>query len=364
MVKTKDTSAPSTTGMVDYDAHSEMQAQAVLSKTGRLGAIVKEIGLVDGEFVHVDYGSGPAHSAMSVTKAVVAAYRTLSPDAGIVVRHQDQPGNDWNSLLALAFGPDGYQGEAVRTEVAVGSFYDQMAAPGSVALATCFTASHWMKTLVPVNAPNTAWFADLEGEARRIYAARARADWTEFLRRRAHEMRSGGYLFVNTLGAVSDESQPNGVRAAASRLYRAQFTVADGMVRDGLLQRSALDAFTFPVWFPTAVEARAPIDEEADLASAFEVIEAVVRPAAYNPGDVYADLVGDPDAYAKAYCGYIRAYGETSLKLHLFRQCARDGMDVDTLNAEYFRRLENFYRSDHPNHASETLIVTLLARRK
>ena len=141
--------------MVDYDRNSFMQDQMVLSKEKQVAALVSEIGTVDPEFALVDYGCGPAHSALDAVRPAVDVYRQVDPDGGIVIRHMDQPGNDWNALLALVFGKDGYQrpGSGIRTEIAAGSFYSVMAAPRSVALGTCFAACHWLSRSICPSCP-------------------------------------------------------------------------------------------------------------------------------------------------------------------------------------------------------------------
>jgi len=356
----------STERMVDYDRNSFMQDQMVLSKEQQVAALVKAIGPVDPEFQVLDLGCGPAHSAMDAVRPAVNAYRTVSPNGAMAVRHMDQPGNDWNGLLKLVFGKGGYRqaGDHIRTETAVGSFYEEMAAPGSVALATCFAASHWLSRSVPLDAPGTVWFADLDGATRAEMAASARADWTRFLRCRAREIRPGGYLFVSTLGSVPDASEKNGIRASSSKLYRAIHDVAQQMVEDGLLAQSALDRFVFAVWFPTAAEARAPIDEEPDLAEAFTVVEAAVAPAAVNPQDVYIHEIGDAATYAKLYAGYIRGFAESSLRLHLFGPSAEQPEEIDALTEAFFRRLTSYYEAAPGQHAAETMIVMLVAQRR
>jgi len=358
--------AASTEHMVDYDRNSFMQQQMVLGQQGRLAALVRNVGVVRPEFVVTDYGCGPARSALEAVRPAVETYRQLDPAGSLVVRHMDQPGNDWNALLALVFGRDGYQGQApgIRTEIAAGSFYDVMAAPASVALGTCFAASHWLRRSLSVHSPGTVWFADLEGEARTAVAALARADWTRFLHCRARELRRGGVLLVSTLGAVPDASERNGIRASARKLYRVIHDVAYRMVADGLLKASALDRFLFSLWFPTAGEARAPVEDEPDLAEAFEIIDSSVAPAAVNPQDVYAHAIGDPAAYARLYAGYIRGFGESSLRLHLFRPSARSPAEEDALTATFFQRLTEAYQAEPGRHASETLIVTLILRRR
>ncbi len=366
MKPTAEPHAASTERMVDYDRNSFMQDQMVRSKEDQVADLVRKIGAVDPEFVLADYGCGPGRSALDAVRPAINAYRQISPAGTVVVRHTDQPGNDWSALMALIFGEAGYQhqGSGIRTEIAAGSFYGVMAAPRSVALGTCFAASHWLSRSISVHSPGTVWFADLEGEARAEVAALARADWTQFLRCRAQELRSGGFLFVSTLGSVPDKAEKNGIRASARKLYRAIYEVAHQMVVDGLLDASALDRFLFSLWFPTAEEARAPIEEEPDLAEAFDIIEASVDPAAVNPQDVYVHEIGDPATYARLYAGYIRGFGESSLRMHLFGPAARDAAEVDTMTETFFRRLTDYYQAEPGRHASETMIVTLILRRR
>ena len=357
---------PSTGRMVDYDRHSQMQDQMVRSNADWLRTLVERIGAVAPPFIVVDYGCGPGRSALDTVRPVIDAYRRLDPQAPMVIRHADQAGNDWNALFALVFGPDGYQraGAGIRTEAAIGSFYQPMAEPGSVALATCFAASHWLSRAIAPRSPGTVWFADLSGEARAEMAALARADWTQFLRCRARELRPGGFAIVSTLGSVPDAREPNGIRASASKLYRAIFHVADQMVQAGALEASALDHFVFSLWFPTAAEIRAPIDREPDLAEAFEVVEAGVAPVQPHGQDVYEEAQGDPATYARLYAGYVRGFGESSLRLHLFRRSAKDAAAIDVLTDEFFRRFTRYYQDEPGRHASETMIATLVLRRR
>ena len=352
--------------MVDYDRNSYMQDQMVRSRAEWLRTAVERIGPVVPEFTAMDYGCGPGHSALAAVAPTIEAYRRIDPRGTIVIRHSDQGGNDWNALLALAFGPDGYQrdGSRIRTETVVGSFYTQLAAPGSVALGTCFAASHWLSRAPSPSSPGTVWFADLEGEARTEFAALARADWTQFLRCRAVELRPGGMAIVSTLGSIPDDSEINGVRSSARRLYRAIFDVADQMAADGLIEPAALDRFVFPLWFPTVEDACAPITGEPDLREVFEIIEASVKPAPVHPNDVYEDSLGDPDTYARLYAGYIRGFGESTLRLHLFGPSASSAEEVDMLTEEFFARLTRHYRAEPGRHASETMIMTLVLRRR
>jgi hypothetical protein len=169
---------------------------------------------------------------------------------------------------------------------------------------------------------------------------------------------------VSTLGSVPDDGEINGIRSSARRLYRAIFDVANQMVADGVLDASALDHFVFPLWFPTAEEASAPMTRETDLKQAFEVIEASVTPVPVHPNDVYEDSLGDPADYARRYAGYIRGFGESTLRLHLFGPSAKTAAEVDRLTEDFFTRLTGYYQAEPGRHASETMLLTLVLRRR
>lgn len=356
--------SPSTEGMVDYDRNSAMQRHFVRSHAHRLRRLVERIGVVEPEFRHVDYGCGPGHSAIDAVRPSIEAYRALSLNGPIAICHADQMGNDWNALFALAAGEGGYRTTGVRTEASVGTFYETLATRGSVSLGTCFVASHWLSRAVRLNAPGTVWFADLQGQARAEMANLARADWTTFLRCRAQELRSGAYLLVSTLGAVPDPSEPQGVAASARGLYRAAQTVAQSMADEGLLDQGALDRFVFPVWFATAEETRAPIEAQPDLAACFEIDELHVDPAKFNPHDVYADELANPPLYGELYAGYLRGFGDSTLRRQLFGASAGSAPEVDALAETFYRRIAELYRDAPGEHASETWELTVVLRRR
>ncbi len=356
----------STEGMVDYDQHSAVQQGLVTRQAGRIAALVEAQGLVEPELKIVDYGCGPGRSAIEAVRPAVTAYRARFPRSPIAVCHADQPGNDWNALFALAAGPTGYGSgqDGVRTEAAVGSFYDQMVAPASVALATCFVASQWSSHAIRLLAPNTVWFADLEGDARAEMAAVARADWVRFLRCRALELRPGGSLLVSTLGAVPDAGEVNGVAVSGRGIYRAINLVAQDMANDGLLDRDVLDRFLFALWFMTAEEVREPIERDPFLSQAFRIQELGVEPAPENPADIFADAIADPVSYAALYTGYMRAFADSTLRTQLFEPCAEGEADRDRLAKEFYNRFDKLYRDFPARYACETWHLTVVLQRR
>ncbi|MEP3277578.1 MAG: hypothetical protein ABJN26_19255 [Stappiaceae bacterium] len=358
-------SQKSTGGMVDYNQNSSAQKMMVASKADRIRSLVEQLGIVEPEMRMVDFGCGPGMSAIETVRPAIDAYRSLSDDAPIAVCHADQPGNDWNALFGLATGANGYihAHNGIRIEAAIGSFYDQMVPDNSVALATCFAACHWLSHALRLDASETVWFADLEGEARDKMAALARQDWARFLHCRAREMRPGGFLVVSTLGAVSDPSECNGSAASGRGVYRALHVVTKSMSDEGLIDRDVADGFVFSLWFMTEEEARRPFETDPELASAFDIEDISVSRAGTNWSDVFAALVDEPLKYADAYTGYIRAFADSTLHTHLFSPSAKHESDVDSMASEFYRRLNALYRTDGAKYAFELWQLSVVLKR-
>jgi len=364
-----DTSSPierSTEGMVDYNANSTVQRGIVDVHDATVRRLVETIGQVRPQFRIADYGCGPGLSTISAVRPAIEAYRALDPDGAIAVCHADQPGNDWNALFALVSGPDGYQpgGGNIRTEAAVGSFYERMLDDASVDLATCYAASHWLSHAVHLEAPGAVLFVDLEGAARRELEDLARSDWTRFLRLRAEELRPGGYLLVSTLAAVPDPAEKNGVAASGRYVYRAIQLVLQTMADDELIDQDILDRFVFALWFLTEAEARDPIEADPVLRDAYSIEQVSVRPAPINADDVYAQAVDDPALYARLYTGYMRGFADSSLHTQLFRPAACDDAHADALASDFYRRFETLYRDNPGTYRGELWELTAILRRR
>lgn len=356
----------STEGMVDYAANSQVQRTMVGLHAPLIRRLVNSLEPASPEFRIADFGCGPGQSAIEAVRPAIEAWRAGGNTGCITVCHADQPGNDWNALFARATGPEGYTRDAgdIRIEACVGSFYDQMVGTGSVDIATSFAASHWLGGPVRLHSPGTVWFADLAPAARAELRDRALADWSRFLHCRARELRPGGVLLVVTIGAIPDAADPSGFAVAGRGLYRAVQQVAEGMAQDGLIDRDVLDHFVFGFWFLSEAEARAPFETDRDLASAFTVEEISLTPPAPDQRDIFAPLLSDPDAYARAYSGAFRACGLSSLRSYLLAPSARDAGHEEDLEREFFRRFEDLYRREPGRHAFEVFPLRVVLRRR
>ena len=356
----------STEGMVDYDQNSAAQQNIVLQQSTRIKSLVERLEGVDARMRVADYGCGPGTSAITAVQPAIDVYRSRFPDGELAVCHADQPGNDWNALFKLVWGPSGYQNDTgvMRTEACVGSFYEQLLTTNSVDMGTCFAASHWLSHALRVNFPGALWFADLEGEARQKLAALARRDWIKFLSMRAQELRTGGFLLVSTLGCVPDASETNGAAASGRGIYRALQVIAQGMADDGLINGDILAHFVFSMWFMTEEEARAPIEEDQFLSNTYEIESIAVKPAPGNYRDVFGHLLSDPADYAKTYTGYIRAFADSTLRSQLLGPSAENGSHENELANEFYRRLNELYRLHLSEYAFELWHLTVVLRRK
>ncbi|MGE5262158.1 MAG: hypothetical protein ACM3S0_02150 [Acidobacteriota bacterium] len=356
----------STEGMVDYNANSSAQQSMVATQTPAIRKLVQNIGSVRPEFRIADYGCGPGISTINVARPAIEACREMDGDGPIAVCHVDQPGNDWNALFTLVSGPAGYVKDrtGIRTEAAVGSFYDRNVSDESVNLATSFASSHWLSHAVHLNAPGTVWFADLQGKARQEMATLARNDWIRFLQLRAQELRPGGYLLVSTLGSVPDAKEVNGVAASGRGIYRAIQIAAQSMADEGMLDKTILDRFVFSLWFQTEADARVPIETDSVLSKEFDIEQISVDPAPANSADVFGALIKDPATYARQYTGYTRAFADTTLRTQLFGPTSKDDDDENTLAKEFYRRFEALY-CEHPGkYKFELWVLTVILRKR
>ncbi|MEO1092550.1 MAG: hypothetical protein AAFX81_18160 [Pseudomonadota bacterium] len=356
----------STEGMVDYDDNSLAQRQLATLRAPLVARLASSVDPKGPELRIVDYGCGPGTTAVEAVRPAIAAWQQRFPGTAIAVCHADQVGNDWNALFRLATGPEGYGGAGrnVRIEAAVGSFYEPLALPGSVDLATCFFASHWLSRGVRLPAAGTVWFADLTGDSRTALAALARADWVRFLQCRALELRPDGRLLVSTLGAVPDDSEVNGAAVSGRGIYRALQTVANGMSDDGLIDRDVLDHFLFSLWFMTAAEAREPLEAEAALGECFEIEDIHVEPAPDHPSDLFAHAIDDRRRYAELYAGYTRAFADSTLRTQLLEPSLGDDGAVEQLAATFYDRLKRLYETTGNRYACEVWHLTVVLRRR
>lgn len=366
--RTNRAAPPATAGMGGkgfYDTHSEAQDVGIRRQEARLRNAVGHLDLAVPELRIMDYGCGPGRNSMTVFHTILDELRRRAPTLPVVAVHNDQFGNDWNGLFANIRGPDGYLKDLdhIRVEASVGSFFEPVAGASSVDLGVSFGASHWLARPVRIDSPGSLFFCDLPEPARSEVAAIADGDWTDFLRRRADELKSGGWFVVDGLSSEPDTADPSGRCAAGRGLYRAFWQVAAGLAEEGKIDRARLERFVFPVYFRQPDEVRAPLARETDLHDIFEIIELTNErlPSPYE--DALADT-GDVEAYADAYAGFARAFAESTLRSALFEDSAPEAGKASELSDEFFRRLRDLFAAEPGRHDFDHEVMVLVLRKR
>jgi hypothetical protein len=330
----------------DYDAHSQYQRAVADTGSQRIRDCVGAVPVGGtAPFVVADYGCATGANSSSAMQTAVDAVRAEGHRV-VVALHNDLPTNDWNRLFAnVSATPD----EDVLHLASAVSFFRPAAPAGSVHLGMSFSAAHWLRDQPDVSVPDGCYFCEATGAARAELAKLADADWTTFLRARAADLAPGGRLLVQMVG--TDDAGD----VTARRLLRAVCETADGMVDDGLVDRTALRRYLLPVYARTVEEARRPV-ARSDVP--FTEVECRTDPVA-NPYLQRWRSDHDAGRYATDYAAFVRGFTESSLRAHLFAGAP----DVDRAVDELFRRLAARFRADPERDRFEDWTLTVVLAR-
>jgi gibberellin A4 carboxyl methyltransferase len=206
------------------------------------------------------------------------------------------------------------------------------AAPGTVHLATCFNAIHWLDRLPAVSLTDDVVYhrplspPTVLGASPAVTAAftrQAERDLVRFLDCRARELVRGAKLLLASPGDTDHARVGDG-------LYDALNDACLDLVAAGRLEREGYERLTMPCYYRTVAELLAPLERtDSPVRGAFTVDrdETLEIPI---PFVVEFRRSGDVAAYAAAYTGFLRAVSEPVVRA-AFNQPEREVETVESL---------------------------------
>jgi hypothetical protein len=298
-----------------YDQHSGVQMSSIQALRDWVEDAVANLPLpAPAQPVTVlDLGSSEGRNAVRLMASIVAGLRRRT-DQPLQTVYSDLASNNFNELFgnleearrAGLFATGVYPGTVG------GSFYGPLLPPGTVHLATCFNAIHWLDRRPDVPVPDGVFHRrphpprpGLAGspEVTAAFTRQAERDLARFLENRAREMVPGAKLL---LAGPGDTDQYR----LCDRLDDVLNDACLDLIATGRLERAGYERFTMPCYFCTVAELLAPLERgDSPVRGAFAVdrAEALEVP---TPFLVEFRRDGDVAAYAAAYTGFLRAFSE------------------------------------------------------
>lgn len=350
-----------TSGMVGggfYDAHSSFQAAVADEGAGLLAAAVAAVALpADGCFLVADYGCAEGKNSIATVGRALDRL-SVRADLELMVLHNDLPSNDFSRLIANLELPGSYLARRPQTRVLLAprSFFERVTATASVDLGTCSSAAHWLSRQPEgLDIPTNLYRSDAPPAELATILAQAASDWLAFLAARAEEMRPGGVLLVQMLGA---DGRTDPVRVSAAGLLKLMNECLIDMVRTGDIPADVYACFCFPVVPRTIEEATAPI--RGVLAEEFELLHTGLTPVA-SPYEQALERTGDVAAFARAYVAFTRAFSESTLTSALF---AHGSGDPKLLADKFYGLMQATLAAAPRAFPFDDLTLSVLVRRR
>ena len=358
---------PAITGMKGagyYDQHSETQRSAIQAFQDWVDDAVASLPLpAPAQPVSVlDLGSSEGRNAVRLMEAIVAGLRRRT-DQPLQTIYSDLASNNFNQLFAnlkLA-GRAGLFAAGVYPSAVGGSFYGPLLPPGTVHLATCFNAIHWLDRLSAVPLPDFVAHRrphpprpglTVSPEATAAFRQQAEQDLVRFLESRARELVPGGKLLLASPG---DTDQARVLDGPSDVLNDACLD----LVAAGRLAREQYERLTSPVYCRTLAELLAPLRrEDSPVRGAFAVERAQTLevPA---PFVVEFRRGGDVSAYAEAYTGFLRAVSEPVVRA-AFNQPEEEAETVECL----YERIRARLLAEPERYSFRYIVVAALLTRR
>uniref|UniRef100_A0A0D3G1C9 Jasmonate O-methyltransferase n=1 Tax=Oryza barthii TaxID=65489 RepID=A0A0D3G1C9_9ORYZ len=173
----------------------------------------------------------------------------------------DLPSNDFNTLFHLL--PQ--QAAAARRYFAAaipGSFYDRLFPERSINVFTSTLSLHWLSQVPegvadkrsPAYNKGKVFMHGASEETGTAYRRQFRSDMMRFLHYRATELKTGGAIFIVSLGRLSSTRGPTD-QGYIYEVYGGMFDNSwCNLIEEGMVDGEKMDSFNVPLYAPTVEE--------------------------------------------------------------------------------------------------------------
>ena len=298
-----------------YSLHTE-GAKLVIDRA--LPLVLKAVRAMDlsgtAPFAVADFGAADGGTSLALHRAVLTELRARAPQRALTLTHTDLPHNDFSTLFRLVQGllpgREGLGVPGVFSFASGTSFHEQIFPDATLSLGFSATAMHWLSRLPALIADEVhAVFA--QGAARAAFAAQAAADWERIVLHRARELVPGGQaVFANFCADEAGHS----LGATGGHNMHARFGAHWRALHEaGAITRDEVARATFPQYYRTVAEFRAPFDDPDGAARRagllLEECFTVSTPCPYAAR--FAAGEWTPAEFARAYVPTLRSWSES-----------------------------------------------------
>lgn len=307
----------------------------------------------------VDYGCAEGQNSRQMTEIMLNAVPTGSRHPYISIFRNDLHTNDFSSLTRAAQKTDCSESArhtSVFEFIRPGSFYEQVMPANSVDIACSFSALHWLRRLPE----HLQTLPHVTGECESVqpaFANQAAADWTEFLSRRATELRVNGRLVISLVARKSGCGHIHGPFALLNSAIQE-------LVAAGQIDEARYRQFYMPIHRRTVEEAIVPFqDRQHPLFGAFALESLEIEELPPLLGSMI-ERGEAPTTAVSRYVGFIRAFSEPVIRAGLFDLHQIDPGTVSASIDCLYARMEELVALDRSLFdLHKTRILMVLRRR-
>ncbi|KDO29623.1 hypothetical protein SPRG_05576 [Saprolegnia parasitica CBS 223.65] len=212
-----------------------------------------------------DLGASQGRNSVELLATVLKQLHASLPSPlsrEYLVYHEDQPGNDFESLFQTLHGPASYLDRFpnVYASVISKSFYERVLPSESVDLALSYVSLQWLSKLpTPLPGRHVTMFVPHKAPPALVHEWKTAAhnDLVRFLQLRAVELSDNGVLCTTM---VSKTHSPT-----AELLHKAFGTWVVEAVANGLVSPTTMEAMGLPLYFRSEDEVRVATADVPEL---------------------------------------------------------------------------------------------------